>query len=372
MEKNCGTTNAENKYAVLLASRTIMVSTSALISFFLIAYIQNAKSFGCSSKSSYCFLGANSRSAYQIPCGRNIHLKTKKDDYDNRRSNKTKSIGVYSRPSAAIERGSGFYVPGLEGSRVRSLFGILVAALCYINHSSTGSQLQPAVVPNSQFVSEFITYLFAFLLILQGILEFGKETLTEVPSGLAESLQDLSSPSSLSLTQLSSSTLTNQCLESLQWIAASFISLTPATHVMLIEMMFDEQNDRLFFSTTTTATDSSILFQLGNFSSEEEAERHLEKRKKFIEAAVTAAFQSKGGRISVPTTHPAAQLIPENFRRCVLLQRLDDTVSSTKSLPSRRRCLVIGSDSLLPAFTKNDLRWLGSLATYLQLELDVR
>jgi hypothetical protein len=221
-------------------------------------------------------------------------------------------------------------------------------------------------------VSESITYSFAFLLILQGILEFGKETLTEAPAGIAESLQDLSSPSSLSLTQLSSSTLTNQCLESLQWIAASFISLTPATHVMLIEMIMDEQTDRHFFSTTTTATDSSILFQLGNISSEEEAEGLQERKKKFIEAAVTAAFQSKGGRISVPTTHPAAQLIPETFRRCVLLQRLDDTVSNTKSLPSRRRCLVIGSDSLLPAFTKNDLRWLGSLATYAQLELDVR
>ena len=35
----------------------------------------------------------------------------------NESNNKRK--GVYSRPSAAIERGSGFFIPGLEGGRVR-------------------------------------------------------------------------------------------------------------------------------------------------------------------------------------------------------------------------------------------------------------
>ena len=43
----------------------------------------------------------------------------------SRDNNKKKSSGVYARPSAAIERGSGFFIPGLEGSRVRLLFGIL-------------------------------------------------------------------------------------------------------------------------------------------------------------------------------------------------------------------------------------------------------
>ena len=43
--------------------------------------------------------------------------------------------GVYSRPSAAIEKGSGFYIPGLEGSKVRLLFGTLVLLLNYINHT---------------------------------------------------------------------------------------------------------------------------------------------------------------------------------------------------------------------------------------------
>jgi hypothetical protein len=341
--------------------------------------LQNANSFACSSKLSRFFLGTNARSAYlasvsvmdpqRRPCCRNTQLKSKKDDYDDRRSKQKKAVGVYSRPSAAIERGSGFYVPGLEGSRVRSLFGILVSALCYLNHSSAGSQQLPTELPGSQFVSEFITYSFGLLLILQGLVEFGKETLTETPLGPTESLQELSSSSSLSLTQRSSSMLRNQSVESLQWIAASLISLTPATHVLLIEMIGDDQNGRQYSSTTATTTDSSVLFQLGDFSSEQE-EGQQERRKMFIEAAITAAFQSKGGRISVPTTHPAAQLIPEPFRRCVLLQRLDST-SKRSSLPSRRRCLVIGSDSLLPAFTKNDLLWIGSLATYAQLELEL-
>ncbi len=314
----------------------------------------------------------NTRSA--CPCcnsrgtfSSNKHFVSKNnDDMSKSRNSRAiskgkKASGVYSRPSAAIERGSGFYVPGLEGSRVRSLFGIVVSALCYLNHASAGSQ--QIVVPTSQVLSELITYVFGALLLLQGLVEFGKESFVEKSGGPVESLQELPSSSSLSLTQISSSTLTDTCIESLQWVAASFISLTPATHVLLIEVLMLDQNEY------PSSADSSILFQLGNFYPEAPAEEQ-QKKKEYIEAAVSAAFQSKGGRISVPSTHPAAQLLPESFRRCVLLQRLDN-ISDTKSSETQRRCLVIGSDCLLPAFTKNDLKWLGSLASYAQLEFEM-
>ena len=54
---------------------------------------------------------------------------------DDNKATKKKTTGVYARPSAAIERGSGFFIPGLEGSRVRLLFGILALVLTYVNNS---------------------------------------------------------------------------------------------------------------------------------------------------------------------------------------------------------------------------------------------
>lgn len=45
---------------------------------------------------------------------------------------------LYVRPSAAIERGGGFYVPGLEGGRLRILVGALIGALLALNHAVGG------------------------------------------------------------------------------------------------------------------------------------------------------------------------------------------------------------------------------------------
>jgi len=273
-------------------------------------------------------------------------LSTNGNDGDNKgtRSKTRKPSGVYSRPSAAIERGSGFYVPGLEGSRVRSLFGIFLVALCYINHT-VGS---PNAITFSQTLSESVTYIFGMLLFLQGLVEFGKESGFVVKSKEDQYEEAVSSSSSVSLTQVASSSLTEECIESLQWIAASFISLTPATHVLLIETSSEDMG-----------SSASILFQLGAFDSRMSAQQMNE----CIQATINAVYQSKGGRVSVPSTHPAANLIPDEYRRCVLLQRVDVAKDSAK------RCFVIGSNQLLPAFAKNDLKWLGSLAKYAQLEM---
>ena len=186
------------------------------------------------------------------------------------------------------------------------------------------------------------------LLFLQGLVEFGKESGFVVKSKEDQYEEAVSSSSSVSLTQVASSSLTEECIESLQWIAASFISLTPATHVLLIETSSEDMG-----------SSASILFQLGAFDSRMSAQQMNE----CIQATINAVYQSKGGRVSVPSTHPAANLIPDEYRRCVLLQRVDVAKDSAK------RCFVIGSNQLLPAFAKNDLKWLGSLAKYAQLEM---
>ena len=45
-----------------------------------------------------------------------------------------KNMGsYYRRPSAALERGGGFFVPGLEGYKLRAVMGILVLVLFAAN-----------------------------------------------------------------------------------------------------------------------------------------------------------------------------------------------------------------------------------------------
>ena len=51
-----------------------------------------------------------------VPINRRIEIKNNNDKIVLCALKKEKVEGVYARPSAAIERGSGFYIPGLEVS----------------------------------------------------------------------------------------------------------------------------------------------------------------------------------------------------------------------------------------------------------------
>ena len=75
------------------------------------------------------------------------------------------------RPSAAIERGSGFFIPGLEGPKVRLLFGIVVLLLTAVNRALT------IILPTdgAMTVTETLAIGYAMLLLLQAAIEFGKE-----------------------------------------------------------------------------------------------------------------------------------------------------------------------------------------------------
>ena len=65
--------------------------------------------------------------------------------------------------------------------------------------------------------------------------------------------------------------------------------------------------------------------------------------------------------MALPRDHPSLiGLLPAYATRDVLVQRTDDYHGS-------QTCIVIGSDRPLPAFTKNDLRWIGRLAMYCNL-----
>lgn len=72
--------------------------------------------------------------------------------------------GFYIRPSAAIERGGGFFIPGLEGPKLRIAVSGLVVALVTANHATAPSG-GPAIV-----FSELLAVAAAILLALPYVL----------------------------------------------------------------------------------------------------------------------------------------------------------------------------------------------------------
>jgi hypothetical protein len=228
--------------------------------------------------------------------------------------------GVYSRPSAAIERGSGFFIPGLEGPKVRLLFGMVVLALTavnrFLNPNTTG------------FLTEALAIGYAILLLLQAAIEFGKEEKGFVVS-LDRPNDDGSRETMTQRWQTDNSALESR-KEQVEWSAASFVALTPATQMILI------QSDK-------------VLYRLGGLPS-----TIYEDESKGCIAALETIGKAKSGRVSIPATHQASiALVNEVDRRCVVLQTINE-----------RECWMMTSNQLLAAFTSQDLKWLGQLAKY--------
>lgn len=238
-------------------------------------------------------------------------------------SNDSKPKGVYVRPSAVIEKGSGFFVPGLEGPRVRLFVGTGLLVATAVNHVFSSS--------TSAF-SEGLSVFYSVLVLLQGAIESSKEGRIESIEQ-QEQQQDTAIASATSskanLSQKWSSPPSAEWQDKVEWAAASFLSLTPATHMILLQ-------------------DNSIQYWLG-------VTDNSNVQSTAVEAALTTIQQSKGGRVALPTDHPAAtgMFKEETDRRCVILQRINDN-----------SCWMVASNDLLASFTKQDLTWLGQLARY--------
>mmetsp|Transcript_18532 Transcript_18532/g.26177 ORF Transcript_18532/g.26177 Transcript_18532/m.26177 type:complete len:326 (+) Transcript_18532:133-1110(+) len=240
-----------------------------------------------------------------------------------------KNKGVYSRPSAAIERGSGFFIPGLEGERVRLLFGLLVLILTVANH-----MMSPGTTAGVAF-SESLAVLYAILLLLQAAIEFGKEQRGYVVSlDRPEDEGTTGSKKSDTLSQVWTIQSPTKYKDVVQWSAASYIALTPASHIFLLE------------------SDKGVVYRLGSTKIEySENDENVGTN-----AALETVNKSKGGRVSLPSTHPAVtSLVNEKHGRCVVLQSINEN-----------QCWMMTSNQLLQSFTKEDLKWLGQLATYVK------
>ncbi len=73
--------------------------------------------------------------------------------------------GYYRRPSKAIEKGGGFFVPGLEGEKIRVFSASLLFVLFAVNRLG----VQPALIPIQQVVSEFTGLCVTAILFIQGL-----------------------------------------------------------------------------------------------------------------------------------------------------------------------------------------------------------
>jgi len=263
--------------------------------------------------------------------------------------------GVYVRPSGAIERGSGFFVPGLEGPKVRLVIGFVLLAATGVNHFVLGVSSSGSSSEDPLSFSEITAVVYSILLLFQSAIEYVKEALPAA-SGDASSTPARESSSATAdaaaddteVLEQKWSTVTD--IESgyrsrVQWAAASYLSMTPTTQMMLLDDSGEGKT-------------GTVRYRLGGTENAATGE---------TETGATAALdelrQSKGGRISLPLTHPAVTALLESSSidesgggdrpRTVVLQRI-----------TQDSCWMVISDQLLAGYTQGDLRWLGRLAGY--------
>ena len=124
----------------------------------------------------------------------------------------------------------------------------------------------------------------------------------------------------------------------IQRMAQTIITFTPATYFRFVD------------------EDSGVLYSFGVVNDDAVAV-DADEQKRLVKLSLDALSESRGGRVALPSEHPASKLLPEAATRCILVQKVNGYKGS-------RGCVIIGSDKLLPSFTKNDLRWIGQLADY--------
>ena len=189
-----------------------------------------------------------------------------------------KKRGIYSRPSAAIERGSGFFVPGLEGGRVRIVFGI-VLLLANVLNDTNGT-------PHAIGFTEWISIVFSVIIILQGVLE-GQEDAMEEPT----------SEERMEVIQNSKPTLPPELISQLRWVGLNIFSFTSTTKFLV----WDNTDSFCFTLSSSKVNDPDP---------------------NVIQAARQSLKNSQSGTISVPNSHPMGYVLDGNGG--IILQRVGE------------------------------------------------
>jgi hypothetical protein len=139
-------------------------------------------------------------------------------------SDRGKRSGFYIRPSAAIEKGGGFFVPGLEGPKLRVAISSLTIMLLILNRFPDGYPGYEALP--SQIVSEFIALAASVCIIAQIIFtsEFDRQP---------ERIQRFDPDVHRILSPISS--LAQDNIDRYLWISNSLEYLTGAQAVVILQ-----------------------------------------------------------------------------------------------------------------------------------------
>lgn len=110
------------------------------------------------------------RGSYSRPFNLRYYMTQNNDnnDFDIKKSTRGMK-GYYTRPSRAIEKGGGFFVPNLEGNRIRYLSSVVLILLTSVNHIASNTNQN---VDQKLITSEFVAIIMAIYLFLQGFLDF--------------------------------------------------------------------------------------------------------------------------------------------------------------------------------------------------------
>lgn len=291
--------------------------------------------------------------------------------------------GVYTRPSAAIERGSGFFIPGLEGPKIRVAVGIVLLAATAANHvvatttDGGGQQLQRQTAANGDALAEVLAVVYGVLVLLQAGVEAVQEMQNQIVIQVGSSSSSSSSKSSSSTSsksspsQASSSTLAEAWSEAswkdpnwrerVAWSARSLLALTAATQVLLVGptgivyRLGRESNSSSFSSSGITSTERTN-------QNEEDA--------RAVQALKDTLQQSPSGRVALPVTHPTARIWAPD-QDCVVVQRIrmspsfdkaDDGDDAGGDEENTWAWIVTSPETLAATLTQKDLQWLGPLA----------
>jgi hypothetical protein len=303
----------------------------------------------------------------------------------------------YVRPSAAIERGSGFFVPGLEGGKARLAMGTVLVALCIVQQH----QLADLGVPMDGALA--IASLYSGLVLLQSGIEFAQDSVRQERSRRAVSTDKVESGSADSFAgswagsddadvrdaaaESAASLNANEYKDRVEWAASTYLSLTPATRMLLVhkdKVVFDSQMLTQTITPLPTRDESVDVIPKGSAPatalSGVPAARNVEGRTNPVtvaedlacRAALATLEQSATGRVALPPSHRAFQFFAvgagsaeandeppaggsqRRMTRTVILQKI-----------SPHSCWAVASSDLLAAFTPQDLTWLGQLASYL-------
>lgn len=233
-----------------------------------------------------------------------------------------KNAGFYARPSAVVEKGGAFYVPGLEGYRLK-----LLAAAVLLISLAANRVLSPGNPAGSQLVSEVLGAMACALLLVQVVAEIESER----ASG-REAERALASARNAERTELDSS-LPAERSDRLQWAAATLLRLTPASIISI-------------YSLDDSAGEATPLLRSGRLP----AKTASPKTRALIEQL---APDGRGVRYFADAAPVAGVLQLPPTAGCAIMARCGDD------------CVLVAVSELSAGFDDDQCRWIGKIAELL-------